>query len=304
MKYKKPWLPYDVQLDLLVDRGLLIDNRAEARAFLEHVKYYRLSGYCLAFESARHSFIPGATFAQIRDAYEFDRVLRHLLTEALELVEVDLRTAIAHEFARVHGPFGHLDSRAFYFRFDHGKWLESIRENARRSRETFVRHFREMYDEFPDLPIWMTVELMSFGDLSLMFQGMTRQGQKPIARRYGRNASELVSWFHHLVYLRNLCAHHARVWDREFAVKPKVPAGRSWSPPLLPGGNRLAVSLYILSYVLRRIPAVRASASAWRDRVEKRLSAPPACAGAMERMGLVKNWKSNPLWQSPGGSRS
>ena len=111
--FTKPWLSCPDQVALLQSRGLTVRDSAAAAEFLSHVNYYRFSGYCLAFETTRHTFLPGVTFEQVRESYDFDRVLRDLVTEALELIEVDLRAAIAHHFGQRHGAFGHTRPATF-----------------------------------------------------------------------------------------------------------------------------------------------------------------------------------------------
>jgi len=191
--FAKPWQSWADQLKTLESRGVVVTNRSAAEAFLSHVNYYRLSGYCLAFEQARHVFVPGTTFEQVQGAYDFDRVLRDLVTEALEIVEVDARTAISYHFGRHYGAFGHIDPANFYWAFRHRDWLDKLHSEALRSNEQFVQHFRTAYLEFPDLPVWMVTEVMSFGALSILFKGMLRQDQRAIAQRYGIQPSFLTS---------------------------------------------------------------------------------------------------------------
>jgi abortive infection bacteriophage resistance protein len=252
--FNKPWLSCREQVALLQERGLIVADPATAADFLSHVNYYRFSGYCLAFEQARHQFHRGVTFEQIQAAYEFDRALRDLVTEALEIVELDLRTAIADRLSRQYGPFGHTDPGHFFKRFDHEDWTDKMHRETERSREPFVQHFKATYRQFPDLPIWMAAEIMSFGLLSRMFKGMMRVDQKSVSSRYGRQPTDMASWVHHVVYVRNLCAHHSRLWDRIWSIKPDLPAGKAWQPPLLSGNNRLFVTLLILCTLLRRCP--------------------------------------------------
>src|SRR5690606_4469614 len=123
--------------------------------FLSHLNYYRFSGYCLAFESQRHPFNGTTTFEDVVAAYHFDLILRDLLTEALEVVEVDLRAAIAYTFGQQNGAFGHVDPTNFFRQFKHKQWLDGLRHEATRSRELFIQHFQRTYDEFPDLPVWI-----------------------------------------------------------------------------------------------------------------------------------------------------
>lgn len=177
---------------------MIVPDSADAEAFLSHANYYRLSGYCLAFENgARHTFVPGTTFNHIRAAYDFDFALRDLLSEALEMVEVDIRTAIAHHMGGRYGAFGHTKAANFYSppprhhrllpkgEFVHAQWLGTVQGEAKRSKELFVEAFKTKYSDFPDMPIWMATEVMSFGSLSKMCEGMTTDDRRAIAGRYG-----------------------------------------------------------------------------------------------------------------------
>jgi len=108
----------------------------------------------------------------VRASYDFDLALRDLVTEALEVLEVDVRAAVAYTFGQRYGAFGHVDPGNFYDAFDHAEWLQQLQEEADRSKEQFIEHFRSTYAEYPDLPIWIAMEILSFGALSKMFHGM------------------------------------------------------------------------------------------------------------------------------------
>jgi len=294
--YQKPWLSYQDQVALLQSRGMVIADLAAAAEFLRHVNYYRFSGYCLAFEQARHQFQPNVAFEQVQAAHAFDRVLRDVVTEALEIVEVDLRTAIAYHFGQRHGAFGHLSRVQFFQRFKHADWISKLHDEANRSSELFVMHFKATYREFPNLPVWVATEIMSFGGLSHMYTGMLRHDQKAISARYGLQPGDLASWMHHMVYVRNLCAHHSRLWDRVWAIKPTLPKAAVWQPPYLQGNNRLFTSLLMLNYLLRRCPPMTAFIADWRRRVQALIDGPPSVPNANDLMGMPANWKAHPLW--------
>jgi abortive infection bacteriophage resistance protein len=296
--YQKPWLKFDDQISLLQSRGLIINDIPKATEFLMHVNYYRFSGYCLAFESSRHSFVQGVTFEHIIEAYEFDRFLRDLVTEALEIVELDFRTTVAYHFGQKYGAFGHINPGNFFCNrnFDHTAWTEKLHSEAERSSELFVEHFKKNYHEFPDLPIWVITELMSFGSISHMCNGLLKADAKVIAYRYGLQPMDWMSWMHHLTYVRNLCAHHSRLWDRIWSIKPLLPAAMMWKPPFLPNNNRLFVTLLILNFIMKRCPAVKTYSAHWRGRIEKLLQEPPLAPDAIKLMGLTENWKKHPAW--------
>ncbi len=295
--YDKPWLSISDQLQKLKDYGLAIADASGACAFLQHINYYRFSGYGLAFKDDQHSFRPGTTFDQVRNAYCFDRALRDLVTEALEIIELDLRATVAFIFGRNHQPFGHTDPANFFHTFNHAMWLDKLHDETDRSDELFIEHYKLNYIEFPELPIWVATEIMSFGALSKMYSGMLRQDQKDIAFRYHVQPDTLKSWIHHLVYTRNLCAHHARLWDRKWAISPDLPPGKDWQPPLLSNSSRLFASLLVQGKLLYHCPAETAFTHDWRKRIETLLDThTPAVPDAAARMGLPPDWKKHPLW--------
>ena len=297
--YSKKWLSIPEQIEKLKTYGLSIPDEQAAGGFLRHINYYRFSGYGLAFEQSRHQFLPGTTFEQIHDTYEFDRVLRDLCTESIEVIELDLRTAIAYSFGEKFGPFGHVDPQFFYATPSHFDWLAKLRVETDRSSEPFVAHYKTRYQEYPDLPIWVATEIMSFGSLSKMYRSMMKRDQKIVAARYGLQPGTLSSWIHHLVYVRNLCAHHARLWDRTWTIKPNLPAGKAWAPPALPSNTRFFASLIIQNSMLRRCPAEQPFAEDWRKRVEKLLEEKlPTCPSSLQKMDMPSDWQSHPLWRT------
>ena len=296
-RYVKPWLAYPAQVARLVRRGLLVPDVAAAQRFLTHVNYYRLSGFCLAFAPQRHVFLPNVTFDDIVGAYVFDVALRDLLSEALEVIEIDVRTCLAHCFGQRHDAFGHADPANLFHSFNHAEWIQHIHEEVERSTELFVQHFQVSYADFPDLPIWILSEVMSFGKLTRMFRGMQRADQRAIASRYGLQNANFGSILLHLSYLRNLCAHHCRIWDRLWSVKAALPRAPMWQPPAMPGNDRLFSTLCLIQHLLRRCPAIRKFALEWRDRLLALLAQPPKTPRCLQCMGMPADWIHHPVWR-------
>mgnify|MGYP001067855754 CR=1 FL=1 len=295
--YSKLWHSLADQLQRLKDSGLIIHNDEAAIDFLRHLNYYRFTGYGLAFEQSRHNFIAGTTFEQLRQAYEFDRALRDLVYESMEVVELDIRTSVAYTFGETYGAFGHTDPANFFKHFKHRKWYSGLKFETERSNERFVEHFKNTYDNYPDLPIWVVTEIMSFGTLSRMIEGMSKSDVKRVAARYKFQPLHFISCLHHLVYVRNICAHHARLWDREWSIKPILPPGNAWSPPLLPGNDRLFASLLLQNRIMRACKAESSFTRGWRTRIVAHIENAPDCPDALGKMGFTKDWKQHPLWR-------
>jgi abortive infection bacteriophage resistance protein len=297
LPYSKTWLSVADQVQRLAARGLVVGDGKDAAEFLLHQNYYRFSGYASAFEQSPEQIAAGTTFQQVRQCYEFDRTLRDLCAEAIELIEVDVRTATAYTFAETYGPFGHTDPQRFHLPQHHAGWLKKLRDESQRSSERFIGHHKTKYSEYPDLPLWVATEVMSFGTLSILYRHMFKTDQKRVASRYRLQPGTFGSWLHHLVYVRNLCAHHSRLWDRQFSVKPDLPPGNAWQPPQLCDNSRLYVSLLVQSFLLSAIRTESLAVGQWRRRVEELVGAElPACPNALGRMGLPAGWKNHPHW--------
>lgn len=171
MEYQKPPLTYSEQLDLLLDRGLQIENKAGALHYLKNISYYRLSAYFLPFKQSEQ-FQKGANFKDIINLYTFDRKLRLLALDAIEPIEIALRTQIIYHLSHKYGTFGYLDEKNFSNRFKHATWLKNLNSSIKDSTETFIKHYKTKYTLATHLPLWMAIEVISFGNLSYFFRGL------------------------------------------------------------------------------------------------------------------------------------
>lgn len=298
MKYSKRPLLLPEQLDLLSERGLIVGNRGDAESFLSRVNYYRFSAYCPPFEQRRHQFLPNVRFEQVRDLYELDRRLRLLVMEAIEPIEISIRTAAAYRMSCRYGPFAHSDASNLRPTFDHAGWMRDVLSETERSRETFVSHFRSRYEEYPQLPIWAAVEIMSFGSLSKLYGGLQNEDRRELAARFGLHPSVLGSWLHTLVYIRNICAHHARLWNRELAIAPRLPdKDERWRSLAPAHAKRISSVLFLMNALMTRLPGGAAAAKGWRMRIETLLAENPGVARFEGAMGLPPGWTESSLWR-------
>jgi abortive infection bacteriophage resistance protein len=295
MKYTKLPLTYDQQADLLLQRGLVAD-KAELIAKLTAVSYYRLSAYWYPFKQADNSIAPGTTLAIIWRRYTFDRQLRLLVMDAIERVEIAIRSRLVYELVHRQGAFAHLNPATFpgIPAAEHQRLLDDLHDSAQRSREVFVDHFQKTYDEFPDLPLWTAAETMTFGQMLTLFKHCGKHVQRDIGANFKISGTVLRSWLFTLNYIRNLCAHHARLWNRELAIKPILPDVRHdprWHAPTAVTNDRIFAVLTLLRYALKHT----APQSHWHERLfalvdeYNEIPLPP--------MGIPANWRNHPLWQ-------
>jgi abortive infection bacteriophage resistance protein len=302
MEYTKPALSFEQQAERLIGRGLIVSDKSLLISRLKAVNYYRLSAYWYPFkevepESGEERFVRGTNFETIWRRYTFDRELRLLVMDAVERVEVSiLRTRMVEQFALLHGPFGYTDIKNFSPRFylsEHNRLLSELDESVNRSSEEFVGRFRVKYSSEPRLPLWMTVEVMTFGQLFTLFRNLDRPEQQALSRQFGLYPPVLVSWLHTLNFIRNACAHHARLWNRELPIRPQIPEQRNnpeWHTPFQFDNRRMFTVLTMLRYLLGIIDLQ----NDWQNRLEVLLHSNPEIP--LKWMGIPSNWRESPIW--------
>ncbi|NCC27725.1 MAG: Abi family protein, partial [Gammaproteobacteria bacterium] len=197
--FGKPATTYAEQVALLQQRGMVIDDPGEAEFYLQHLNYYRLGAYWLPFEAdhATHRFRTGTRIADVLNLYIFDRELRLLVLDAIERVEVSVRSQWAYQLAHRHGPHAHLDPALAYRRRLWEQNLTRLADEVNRSDEAFIRHLVETYTEALP-PVWAVCEVMSLGQLSRWYNSLKPMAtRRAIANVYALDEKVLQSWLHH-----------------------------------------------------------------------------------------------------------
>jgi len=293
--YTKAALTYQEQLQQLLDRGLQVPDREYLLHLLEVKSYYRLSGYWypLLQNKEEHIFKEGASFDTAYKIYCFDRELRHLVLAELEKIEVAIRAKMIYTLSHKHGAFWYQKEELFRNPHRLHKLLEKLATEYERSDEEFIRSFGEKYSD-PLPPSWMLLEVSSFGSLSVLYSNLNPSFEKrQIAKHFGLADSVFSSWIHSIVYLRNVCAHHSRLWNRAMSIQPTIPR-RTYHPWLNNksiDNNNTYFILSMLVYLMNRIKFENDVVERIKALFEKYPNIhPPA-------MGFPTDWKTEPLWK-------
>ncbi len=292
--YTKAPLTFEEQLDLLAGRGLIIADRPAAEIDLSRINYYRFSAYAIPFKKEHDKFRDGTTWEEVFALYEFDRKLRILVMDALERVEVAIRTAVAYQLAHAYGSFAHTDSNNFRFEFEHAEWLTRLNGDVKESKETFIEHYKIKYQAFPKLPIWMAAEVMTFGSLSRLFAGMKNREQDAICSSWKIPRLVMKSWLQTLTFVRNTCAHHARLWNRELAIAPMMPQPKhGWPTKDIPNQQRMFCVMIILRHLLDGQQAT----NPWQPSITELIKPFATNPHFRNNMGLTDDWETHSRWK-------
>lgn len=230
MKPLKTPLSYADQIDRLIsEHALMIDDKQTAIDTLNRVNYYRLSAYGIGLKQPTDAekYLPGITIQTLYDLYCFDSQLRSILIPVIEAIEIDLRTKIAYHLAMTYGADGYYDASNFQLKTDregnsiHAMTMDKFAKEVihQKSLPCVIHHTQVYGGRFP---IWVAVELFTFGMLSSMYSIMKKDDQKAISKQYGTDPFYFRSWFLSLVELRNLCAHYNRVYNMPLKQTAKL----------------------------------------------------------------------------------
>ncbi|ART83371.1 hypothetical protein CBP31_12675 [Oceanisphaera profunda] len=297
---KSPTLFPD-QVSLLLQRGLEITDIVKAQFYLTQLNYYRFAAYCLPFEQdhATHQFIVGTSFDDILNLYVFDRELRLLVLDAIERFEVSLRTQIAYQLShRYNTAHPHLKPELFGDLLEYANSLGKLSGDVKRSREEFIKHLAQKYQE-PLPPIWACVELLTMGQLSRWLSNIKlRADRQIISKSYGLDEKTLTSFCEHLSLVRNLSAHHSRLWNRDFTKTTMLP--RHGEEALinglftLPDSDRRLRKIYNTLVMLGYLMDVISGDHHWKQRLKSLLDTHQI---DINRMGFPADWQARSIWQ-------
>jgi abortive infection bacteriophage resistance protein len=320
MPYNRPWKSFAEQLELLKSRGMVVTDEPAALDYLEHVGYYRLSAYWYPFRQfevvqdskngrlatmAMDEFHPDSQFVDAVRLYLFDKQLRLQVMDALERIEVALRVDIAHLLGE-RSSFAHLELDELHPSFTRKKrpdgrthfeqWQSKCQDLQRRSKEDFVKHYQARHGG--PLPIWVAVETWDFGAVSQFFAMMKVKDQLIVASRYGvQDWRTLQTWLRSLNYLRNLCAHHSRLWNRNVVDQPSL-AGTDeidWCRSFAEKNDLIAKPFLLLAICRHMVKTIYPDTE-WHSRLALHLDAFPQQhsqrALSVMDMGLPEDWRN------------
>lgn len=305
VRYTKPFIPYSDQVKQLKDRGLKIENDAKVAHLLEYVSYYRLSGYwypLLAYPKKNHIFKVDADFEIAFKLYCFDRELRKIVTAELEKIEVAIRAKIIYIMSEAYGPFWITSSSLFTDFNKHAYSIAKMSKENGKSDEDFIKSFRNKYSD-PLPPCWMILEICSFGNLSSIYQNLNSPYEKrAIANSFGLDETTFESWLHSMVYVRNVCAHHTRLWNRTLSIAPNILHTKNlWLTNITRINNRTGKSelindrtYYFLSLIVYMLNVINPKHRFKQKFIELLRKYPNIDTRAM---GAPANWVQEPLWK-------
>jgi abortive infection bacteriophage resistance protein len=295
----KPPKTITEQITLLQSRNMTFKDLPNAPHFLSNISYYRLKGYWWEMQDnqVNHHFRNGSVFEDVIDLYNFDRHFRLIVFNAIERIEIALRTKLIYHFSLSHGAEWYLNPSLFDKQKEFALFVSKIYSDMGRSSEEFiVKHFENHPTEHPES--WKGLEVLTLGTLSKLYQNIKHQmpQKSQIANEFGLNNQKyLASWLLTITLIRNIIAHHGRLWNRVVINKYDWPP--STNKPLLsyiPNNVQRRKIFPILSAIIYLNNEVSPKHHIKSELLQLFQNFPNIQLG---RMGFPVNWRNEPIWQ-------
>lgn len=282
-------------IQMLRHQGLVIDNEERATHILQNVSYTRLKSYMVPLMEDRksHKFKHGASFELVYALYGFDRRFRELVFHEMEKVEISIRTHVAFASAGSDHGYWYINRKYFQNAAVHKSLLQRIKGEINRTDNDGIKSFQEKYsNEYP--PCWLALEALSMGTLSTIYSELNPgRLRRSISEYYGVSDTVFISWLHHLVYIRNTCAHHNRLWNKTLSIRGMVPTNPAkYFPPLTADDT---AHVYFTLCVIKFLQDTVKPSNTFSERLQQLIDNFPQVDTA--KMGFPANWREDPLWQ-------
>lgn len=307
----KDFKSIEEQIALLRSRKLKFSDEGKAKKLLKECQYYRIMAYRYPFvlPENKDKFKDNVDFENIWDLYIFDRRLRFLVIDAIERIEVSLRSRWSHVLAEKYGVLAYQVNAIFDNQMIRRTLARIIFENVQSSDQPCITHYLSKNQK---IPIWGLCEVLTYGELISMFNAIKPRAIKnEILKDFGLDEKIIASFLNALRIVRNICAHHGRLWNKRlFAnfVCPTTPQTLSSSlnypiiDDTLDSSETKKDKLYkqksiynilvMLVYFVDRI----APQSHWGERISTFLTNKDN-SQYLPEMGFPNDWKSRPIWE-------
>lgn len=298
MKYSKTPQTPEQHCAILKERGLVIHNEERAIKYLKNVGYFRLTGYMFHLQSkdGLHLFEKQTSIDDVISLYQFDKELRSVVSEYLERIEICLRAKLTDKYSSRYGFFWYSNFELFEDKSIFDTINKEICDTFDDPKEAYLKKFKLKYtaEEIP--PSTMALEILSLGKLARLYKGLKNQdGKFEIANEFNLPSKTLASWFIYLANVRNICAHHSRLWNKRITadrpIFPKREKYRFTGENVDDSNTTLYGVISIIDKLLRSFNPHNGFA----EKIERLINVYDVDC---QLMGFPVNWKETANWRN------
>lgn len=207
-------------------RGFVDGDTEPAQDILARIGYQHASSYFDLFKLPDGTIEPNASMKELHQCVVFDRKLQALMMEYIGLFELQFRAQYSYFMSNERGAFAHRNPKNFKDASNFKGFLKRYGDEFNRQLKKRNTDLTRAYNSYGDAPVWLAVEIMSFGTLSMLYKNTKSKAvRKGVAASFGATTEELESWTYALSAVRNTCAHFGRLCGTKPTARPKMIPG-------------------------------------------------------------------------------
>ncbi|EHL20281.1 hypothetical protein HMPREF9628_00126 [Peptoanaerobacter stomatis] len=244
-------LTFEEQIQLFEKRGLIINDKEKAKQKLQYINYYKLKELAYPFYERDENGVylyKNIDFEEIIKRYYQDKHIRLSILECTEKIEVAFKTRFCYLLGKKYGAYGYLKFNnwfdketycKYYVSEKQGDFKKRLKENSKLLDTHCIKEYIATQDkkiEDVKIPIWMLVEILTFGEIVYFYEMMSTSNKVEIANDFDANYDEFLSWIKCLKFIRNKCTHNLNIIDLKLKTKPKL--REKWREWLLIDNNK------------------------------------------------------------------
>jgi len=217
---EKKFKTIDEQLEILKEKGLIIEDDELTKESLLRENYFFIMGYRHLFmkSSRENRFIPGTTFNELYSLFEFDRSFRNIIFKNVLVIENQLKSIISYQLSKKYGyrEKEYLNHKNFTSDHNKSKRVRDLIDKMKRQiRINATSHNATMHyiNNYGYIPLWVLVKVLSFGIVCELYTILKKEDQIEIAEIFNTTPSVLEDTLVILSNYRNLCAHEDIVFE-------------------------------------------------------------------------------------------
>lgn len=229
---------------------------------------------------------------------------------AIEKIEVAVRARMVQVYSEATGNSHWFSDYRLYkdlIRSDNNgqtqsvfsRLMREVADEVARSNEDFIKHYAHKYSHPAMPPAWMTLEVLSLGTLSKLYQLLKKSPEKKaIAKGFGLNDDQVMAnWLHAIAVWRNCCAHHSRVWNRRSIINLQFPTNTD--NPFIDRNTfhkAHANKLFVVLCCIKYISNIISPKSDFKDNILTIIEKGGNLLNLQE-MGFPADWEQFELWR-------
>lgn len=306
IEHTKPYKTPQELVSKLIAHGLDVTDVTLAEKIIYNNNYFRLKAYFIPLMDANGAFKPSTTFNTIYDLYLADQQIRDFLFPIIAILEVRMRAVIDNEITRsTTDPFWHLNPENFNNYESVKKVLDKAGQRFRSSPQEFAVHHMSKYytsksfdyNRIP--PFWVISEMFTIEHLLSVANNVNKakfangaglNSLNDCAVQFGFTSYDsLMTNLKCILGLRNISAHHSRIWNRNLQAPSAIGKKITLKPTM---ANRLYSSLVMLRIMCKS----QGIDDGIKDFFNNLIASHPIFYEQRHSMGFPEDWSTDPLW--------